>query len=171
MTLPLQWAWDPGKRPSTDWVLMQTAFAWSTKSTCPRAQVGAVVSRDGRSFSSGYNGAPKGMKHCDHGCNCKPDPFEPILLNSDHMEGCNSQKPCKNVVHAEANALAFAARYGVGTDGAEIHCTRIPCLNCAGLIINAGIARVVWYEEHRDMEGLLRLGEAGLEVIRWSYEG
>jgi dCMP deaminase len=163
--------WDAKNRPSTDWVLMTTAMSWAEKSTCPRAQVGAVISREGRSFSSGYNGAPKGMPHCNHSCTCKnDDPFEPVLLNSDHIQGCLSQQPCKNVVHAEANAIAFAARYGVGTDGAEIHCTRIPCLTCAGLIINAGIIRVVWYEEHRDMEGLLRLGEAGLEVIRWSHE-
>lgn len=159
-------------RPSTDEVLMTTAFAWAAKSTCTRAQVGAVVSRNGRSFSSGYNGAPSRMPHCDHSCDCPRQAFEshpnyPIV----HRPACPSQRPCLNVVHAEANAIAFAARYGVGTDGADIHCTRIPCLACAGLIINAGIVRVVWYEEHRDMEGLRRLGEAGLEVIRWNYEG
>lgn len=154
-----------GDRPSTDWVLMQTAFSWAEKSTCPRAAVGAVISREGRSFSSGYNGAPKGMKHCNHICNCNP-----IREGRVHRKDCLSFQPCSNVVHAEANAIAFAARYGVATNGADIHCTRIPCLTCAGLIINAGIVRVVWYEEHRDMEGLLRLGEAGLEVIRWSHE-
>jgi dCMP deaminase len=79
-------------------------------------------------------------------------------------------KPCNNVVHAEANAIAFAAKYGVGVDGAEIHTTRVPCMACAGSIINAGIRRVVWYEEHRDMDGFLRLGEAGLEVIRYDHE-
>lgn len=171
MTLQrVSWGWSPDNRPSTDWVLMQTAFAWAEKSTCPRAQVGAVVSRDGRGFSSGYNGAPKGMKHCDHSCDCIYRGLSYEILNSDHEPKCRSQIPCKNVVHAEANAIAFAARHGVGTDGADIHCTRIPCMSCAGLIINAGIQRVVWYEEHRDMDGLLRLGEAGVEVIRWSHE-
>lgn len=155
-------------RPSTDHVLMTTAFAWAEKSTCPRAQVGAVISRQGRSFSSGYNGAPSGMPHCDHRCDCG-SMF--ATRDGEHKYNCAKLKPCINVVHAEANAIAFAARYGVGTDGADIHCTRIPCLACAGLIINAGIVRVVWYEEHRDMEGLRRLGEAGLEVIRWNYEG
>lgn len=156
----------PRIRPSTDAVLMTTAFAWAQKSTCDRAQVGAVISRDGRSFSSGYNGAPKGMPHCDHSCDCKG---LTLWDNPNHPVNCRSQQPCRNVVHAEANAIAFAARFGVGTHDAEIHCTRIPCLACAGLIINAGIRRVVWYEEHRDMDGLLRLGEAGLEVIRWNY--
>lgn len=159
------------ERPTTDWVLMSTAFAWAEKSTCDRAQVGAVISRAGRSFSSGYNGAPKGMPHCDHSCTCPRANFETQPgYPFTHRPDCRWLQPCKNVVHAEANAIAFAARYGVGTDGAEIHCTRIPCMTCAGLIINAGITRVVWYEEHRDMEGLLRLGEAGLEVIRWSHE-
>ena len=162
--------WSPENRPSTDWVLMQNALDWATKSTCPRAQVGAVISRNGRSFSSGYNGAPKGMPHCNHSCDCVYHNLSYPILNSDHEPDCRSLQPCRNVVHAEANAIAFAARYGVGTDGAEIHCTRIPCMTCAGLIINAGIARVVWYEEHRDMDGLVRLGEAGLEVIRWSQE-
>lgn len=154
-------------RPSTDWVLMTTAFAWAEKSTCTRAQVGAVISRLGRSFSSGYNGAPSGMPHCDH-TECQCD-YPKHKLGADPE--CPKHGPCLNVVHAEANAIAFAARYGVGTDGAEIHCTRVPCLTCAGLIINAGIKRVVWYEEHRDMTGLVRLGEAGLDVVRWNDEG
>lgn len=161
--------WDPNQRPPTDWVLMNSAMLWAQKSTCSRAQVGAVISRHGRTLSSGYNGAPAGMPHCDHGCNCS-GPLTPIL-NSDHEPGCHSQQPCRNVVHAEVNAINFAARYGVGIDGAEIHTTRVPCMTCAGSIINSGISRVVWYEEHRDMDGLVRLGEAGLEVIRWKYEG
>jgi dCMP deaminase len=74
------------------------------------------------------------------------------------------------VVHAEANAIIFAAKYGVGIDRAEVHTTRVPCMNCAGMIINAGIKRVVWLAEHRDMEGFLRLGQAGLEVIRYGHE-
>jgi dCMP deaminase len=74
------------------------------------------------------------------------------------------------VVHAEANAIAFAAKYGTSIERADLYTTRIPCLNCAGMIINAGIKRVVWGEEHRDMTGLRRLGEAGLEVIRYTHD-
>jgi dCMP deaminase len=156
----------PDGRPPTDWVLMNSAFLWSQKSTCTRAQVGAVISRNGRSLSSGYNGAPAGMKHCDHSeCLCRYPEFK---LGADPQ--CPKHGPCTNVVHAETNAINFAARYGVGIDGAEIHTTKIPCLPCAGSIINAGISRVVWYEEHRDMDGLVRLGEAGLEVVRWGRE-
>jgi dCMP deaminase len=160
-------------RPSTDWVLMNSAFLWKQRSTCTRAQVGVVISRNGRILASGYNGSPSGMDHCDHTCYC-PTPLgieNHPSYPKQHMPDCRAYAPCTNVVHAEANALAFAARYGVGVEGADLHTTRVPCLPCAGMIINAGIVRVVWDEEHRDMKGLIRLGEAGLEVIRWSREG
>lgn len=152
------------KRPSTDWVLMNSAFLWKQRSTCTRAQVGAVISRNGRILASGYNGSPSGMEHCDHSCDCGG-------RYGIHLQSCQSMYPCQNVVHAEANAFAFAARYGVGVQGADLHTTRVPCMTCAGMIINAGIGRVVWHEEHREMEGFLRLSEAGLEVIRWNGEG
>lgn len=150
-------------RPPRDWVLMQSAILWGKRSTCSRAKVGVVISRNGRILSSGYNGAPAGMNHCDHSCNCGRDRGYCIMP-------CRSLEPCTNVVHAEANAIAFAAKYGVGIEGAELHTTRVPCLTCAGLIINAGIKRVVWDEEHREMVGFMRLCEAGLEVIRYVYE-
>lgn len=156
-------------RPSTDWVLMNSAFLWKQRSTCTRAQVGAVISRNGRILASGYNGAPSGMEHCDHSCTCEDSRVTAGL--EPHFSDCRQGQPCKNVVHAEANAFAFAARYGVGVQGADLHTTRVPCMTCAGMIINAGIGRVVWHEEHREMEGFLRLSEAGLEVIRWNGEG
>lgn len=106
------------------------------------------------------------MKHCDHSCDCLYQLMDPEL-KPGHTPECRSQQPCKNVVHAETNAIAFAARYGVATLGAELHTTRVPCLPCAGNLISAGIVRVVWLEEHRDMEGWERLAQAGLEVVRW----
>lgn len=151
-------------RPTTQAILMASANIWASRSTCTRASVGTVIAREGRILSSGYNGAPAGMDHCNHSCNCA---HLEIRHRGPHEADCASQQPCKNVVHAEANAIAFAAKYGVGIQGAELHTTRIPCLNCAGMIINAGIRKVVWGEEHRDMEGLLRLGQANLEVIRY----
>lgn len=155
-------------RPSRDEVLMSTALLWSERSTCSRAQVGCVVSRDGRSLSTGYNGAPANMPHCDHSCDCGESvPGNAWPKSQPHQSFCRAQTPCTNVIHAEANAITFAARYGVGTDGAEIHTTRVPCMTCAGLIINAGITRVVWVEEHRDMTGWERLAKAGVDVVRW----
>lgn len=150
-------------RPDRNYVLMHSAILWGQRSTCSRASVGVVISKDGRILSSGYNGAPAGMAHCNHSCDCGQE-------NGYCINQCRSLQPCSNVVHAEANAIAFAAKYGVGVDGAELHTTRVPCLACAGLIINAGITRVVWKEEHREMRGYLRLGEAGIEVIRYDHE-
>lgn len=155
------------ERPSTDWVLMNSAFIWQHRSTCSRAQVGAVISRNGRILATGYNGAPSGMEHCDHSCSCG-SMF--ATRDGEHQYNCRRLEPCRKSVHAEANAFNFAARYGVGVDGAELHTTRVPCLTCAGSIINAGIRRVVWHEEHREMDGFLLLGQAGLEVVRWESE-
>lgn len=157
-------------RPDRDTILMGSAMLWAQRSTCPRAQVGVVISRDGRILSTGYNGAPSGMSHCDHTCTCDSWTSDKWPGREMHVPGCASQQPCDNVVHAEGNAIAFAARHGVGVMGAELHTTRVPCMNCAGMIINAGIVRVVWHEEHREMGGFLRLGHAGLEVVRYGHD-
>jgi dCMP deaminase len=152
------------ERPPRDWVLMKSAQLWMRRSTCSRAQVGAVISREGRILASGYNGAPRGMEHCDHSCGCAE--VEPILPNW-HYSDCTAQRPCDASVHAEVNAIAFATRYGTKIEDAELHTTRIPCRNCAGSLVNAGIKRVVWIEEHRDMTGQILLLDAGIDVVRY----
>lgn len=145
-------------RPSRDHTLMETARLWAEHSTCSRLAVGAVVSRDGRSFSTGYNGAPAGMPHCDHAeCACDY-PAHP--LGGDPL--CPKHGACRTAVHAELNALMFAARYGLATEGAEIHTTHQPCLNCAMAIVNAGVVRVVFLHPYRDNGGLDLLKAAGV---------
>jgi dCMP deaminase len=119
-------------RPNRETTLLGTAYLWADRSTCARLKVGCVISRDGRILVQGYNGAPAGMPHCDY-------PHEP--------EDCLA-------VHAEANAIAFAARWGVMLEGAMLTCTHQPCLNCARLIINAGISRVIFSEPYRLKDGL-----------------
>jgi dCMP deaminase len=111
--------------------------------TCNRLQVGAVIARNFRIISTGYNGAAQGQPHCDE--MCYPD-----------------GPPCKNAVHAEANAVAFAARYGYATDGAIIVSTDSPCLDCARLVINAGIKGVYYTREYRDLRPLKELQAAGV---------
>lgn len=150
-------------RPSRDQLLMRTALLWAERSTCSRAQVGVIISREGRTLTTGYNGTPAGMEHCDHTCICGS------LYIDEHTDVCPAEKPCMEAVHAEANAVAWAARYGVGLMGADLHTSRVPCLNCAGLIINAGIARVLWAEEHRDMSGISRLRKAGVIVVKFNH--
>jgi dCMP deaminase len=135
-------------RPNRETTLLGTAYLWADRSTCARLKVGCVISRDGRILVQGYNGAPAGMPHCDY-------PHEP--------EDCLA-------VHAEANAIAFAARWGVMLEGAMLTCTHQPCLNCARLIINAGISRVIFSEPYRLKDGLRLLQEAGIEVLKFHAE-
>lgn len=125
-------------------MMMAIAQSVSLRGTCPRLQVGAVISREGRVLSLGYNGAPSGLPHCHH------------------LEG---EGGCTRAVHAEANAVVWAARIGVAILGAEIHITHMPCLNCARLIINAGIMRVMYSQPYRLTEGIELLNEAGVEVV------
>jgi dCMP deaminase len=135
-----------------DHVLMTVAFAMARRATCNRNHVGSVIAVDGRIISSGYNGPPAGMPHCAH------------TVNS--ARSTRAEDGCRDAVHAEANAIAFAARHGVPTQGATLYTTLTPCLACAMLIINAGITCVVWCEAYRNAAGMRLLANAGLSTRR-----
>jgi dCMP deaminase len=130
-------------RPTREETLLQVAGLFAQRSTCSRLSVGAVIARDGRILTTGYNGSPAGMAHCEH----------------------EKDEPCAAAVHAEMNAIAFAAREGVATNGAEMFLTHAPCLNCAKLIINAGIVMVYYRSSFRDMNGVHLLKEANVGVF------
>lgn len=157
-------------RRSRDDVLMDTAHVWADRSTCTRNSVGAVISLDSRIISTGYNGAPAGLPHCDHTCTCVK--FNPAtgrqiirLVPGDHdSDHCPALGACKVAVHAEANAIAFAARHGLATAGGVVHVTLSPCYACAQLIVNAGLTRVVYARSYRDVTGIELLGQAGVKV-------
>ncbi len=145
---------------------MSTAYLWAARSTCSRLQVGCVIHREGRILVQGYNGAPAGLEHCDHTCTC-PRPEYPYINEHQeevHRMGCPAPMPCTRSVHAEQNAISFAARWGVGLEGAELYCTNQPCLACAQTIINAGISRVLYAEPYRLRAGHELLEEAGIGV-------
>jgi dCMP deaminase len=152
---------------------MDTAFIWADRSTCDRLHVGCVIHRDGRILVQGYNGAPAGLTHCNHNCDCPAEIFrsridDAVKLNFDavkHREICNSLKPCTRAVHAEQNAISFAARWGVGLEGAEASVTHQPCVSCAQSLINAGIVRVTYTNSYRLKDGVSLLREAGIEVL------
>jgi dCMP deaminase len=129
-------------RPSQADMLLAVAATVATRATCSRLAVGAVLARDGRILSTGYNGAPAGRPHCQH----------------------LDDQPCTVAVHAEANALVFAARHGVATLDATLYATHAPCQACAGLIINAGISAVVYAHPFRSAAGLNLLRSAGIHV-------
>jgi dCMP deaminase len=139
-------------RRSRDQMLMMMAEAAAGRSTCSRLNVGAVIALDNRPISTGYNGAPAGVAHCDH---------------REH-QGVWNEGGCKIAVHAEANAIIFAARHGVAIAGAELFSTHEPCLACCNMIINAGITRVVFLHPYRDHAGLELLNSVGMLTIGYS---
>lgn len=135
------------ERPPMDETLMAIASLMAERSTCQRAHVGAVIALEGRIITTGFNGAPAGLPHCDH-----DDSFMP---------------PCVNAVHAETNAIAFAAKHGLTIKDATIFTTHSPCIPCAQLIINAGIIRVVAGQLYRVSAGWTLLQNAGITTERW----
>lgn len=103
------------------------------------------------------------MPHCNHNrCTCPLDPPPGDLS----FYQCPMHGACRTAVHAELNALMFAAKYGLATDGGELHTTHQPCLNCAMAIVNAGIIRVVYENPYRDNGGLDLLKAADVQVVR-----
>lgn len=154
-------------RPSRDQACMEVAKVFALRGTCSRAQVGVVIARDGRVLVTGYNGAPAGLPHCDHTCDCLPDEVwhgnEPV--REVHEPNCKSEQPCLIAVHGEANAIAYAARHGIQVEGATLYTTLTPCLACAMLIINAGIKKVFAAQPYRDTSGHDLLQRAGVDII------
>lgn len=142
-------------------MLLEIAGVYATRSTCSRLAVGALVVRDGRILTTGYNGSPAGMNHCTHTCDCGGK----AGFAESHWPACRHLKACVEAVHAEANAIAFAARYGMSTDCSEMFVTHSPCEACAKLIINAGIRRVTYRIEFRSMAGIDLLEKAGVETL------
>ena len=126
-------------RPSWDSYFMAIATAVSTRATCPRRSVGAVIVKDKRILATGFNGSPPGHPHCtEAGC----------WIDDGH---------CVRVIHAENNAVIQGARYGISLEGAECYCTTLPCLGCAKVLVSAGITKVIYESEYRPDERLSEL--------------
>ena len=123
---------------------LRMARIWAENSYCQRRQVGALVVKDKMIISDGYNGTPTG--------------FENVCEDEN-----NVSKPY--VLHAEANAITKLARSSNNSDGATIYITASPCIECAKLIIQAGIRRVVYGEKYRLTDGIDLLQRAGIEVV------
>lgn len=121
-------------RPSWDSYFLAIADLVSTRSTCSRAQVGAVLVRDRRIVACGYNGAPAGERHCNHTGSEKS-----VFKNSYDL--CNGH--CAIAVHAEANAIADCARRGISCDGCTLYVTKEPCDTCLKLIKSAGVTTII----------------------------
>jgi dCMP deaminase len=141
------------ERLSRDEVSMQIAHVVAQRGTCSRARVGAVISRDGRVLATGYNGPPSGLPHCTDPSGCTD-------------EQRVAEGGCSRSVHAEANCIAFAARHGIATEGANLYTTHLPCLKCAELIVNAGIKSVYYSMDYRIKDGEVLLRAAGVDIIK-----
>ena len=132
------------KQHKFDLRYLQMARIWAQNSYCQRRQVGALVVKDGMIISDGYNGTPSG--------------FENVCEDEN-----NVTKPY--VLHAEANAITKLAHSSNNSDGSTIYITASPCIECAKLIIQAGIKRVVYGEQYRLTDGIDLLKRAGIETI------
>lgn len=127
-------------RPNWNQYFMDAVHQKASRATCLRGQVGAVIVKNQHEIATGYNGAPRGLPHClDVGC----------LLHESILPDGSKDVNCTRIVHAEANAISQAARFGTSIDGAEMYVTHSPCIHCIKLIVNAGIWRVFYRKPYR----------------------
>ena len=142
------------KRPSWDEYFMEMAELTRARTTCLRRGVGAVIVKNNRVIATGYNGVPKGMRHCSEtGC----------LRQKLGVPSGKQHELCR-ALHAEQNAIIQAACLGVPIEGSTLYCTTSPCVICTKMIINAGIKRVVIKEPYPDPLAEEMIKEAGIQV-------
>ncbi len=145
-----------GKRPAWNEYFADIADLISRRSTCRRRSVGAVLVREKRVLATGYNGAPTGLRHClDLGC----------MRQNMKIPSGERHELCRGL-HAEQNAIIQAALHGVSVNGSSLYCTNHPCVICAKMIINAGIAEVIYRDGYMDEMAKEMLSEAGIKVAQ-----
>lgn len=144
------------RRPSWDEYFMDMAVLTAKRSTCLRRQVGAVIVKDKHIIATGYNGAPRGVPHCDEKGGCLRQQLN--VPSGERHELCRA-------LHAEQNAIIQAATLGQSIEGGTIYVTNQPCVICAKMIINAGIRRIVVKEGYPDELAVEILREAGLSIM------
>ncbi len=142
---------------------MDMAELVSTWTSCARKgrAIGAVIVKDKRILTTGYNGAPSGIFNCRDKGYCMRD--ELGIKSGTQQEKCYA-------VHAEQNAIAQAAKKGISVDGATLYCTHQPCTICTRIIINSGIARVVYKHPYPDEFSMELFNEAGIPVEQFVEE-
>ena len=150
-------------KPSFDDIYMELAENLAKRSHCVKAQVGAVLTKDTRIVSLGYNGPPAGTHNCDE---VWPE------------EGCprDSKGSCSLALHAEQNAILYASKNNVSVEGATLYVTLSPCIACARVIFTTGIRKVYYLHSYADFKGLKMdegvdfLQKFGVEVIRYKKQ-
>ena len=151
---------DPMNRPSWEEYFMDITALVAKRSTCIRRSVGAVIVKDKRILSTGYNGAPSGIAHCTEvGC----------LRESLLVPSGERHELCRGI-HAEQNAIIQAAYHGVSIKDAALFCTNLPCSICTKMIINAGIKTIYYQDGYADPMSLEMFGEAGVRVVEIGHQ-
>lgn len=144
-------------RPTWDEYFMNLLDVIQTRSTCLRRQVAAVIVKDKQIISTGYNGSPRGIKHCDE-VGCLREKMD--IPSGERHELCRG-------THAEQNAIIQASLHGVSIDKADIYITCSPCVLCTKMLINSGIKRIVYRGDYPDTLSLEMLNEAGVELVKF----
>lgn len=144
-------------RPSWDEYFMEITKLVAKRSTCLRRQVGAILVKDRRILTTGYNGSPQGLAHCSEvGC----------LREKLNVPSGERNELCRGI-HAEQNALVQAALHGVSIQGAVLYVTHQPCVVCAKMLINAGIKEIVTLGDYPDELARELLAEAGIRIRKF----
>lgn len=144
------------ERPTFDEYFLDFAKLAAKRSTCLRRQVGAVIVKDKHVIATGYNGAPRKLKHCGELGGCLREELK--IPSGERHEVCRA-------LHAEQNAIIQAATLSTSIEGATIYITHQPCSICAKMLINAGIERIVVGDSYPDKLANELLNEAGLSIV------
>ena len=143
-------------RPSWENYFMGITALVAKRSTCLRRSVGAIIVKDKRILTTGYNGAPSGIRHClEVGC----------LREQLNVASGERHELCRGI-HAEQNAIIQAAFHGVSIKDSTLFCTNLPCSICAKMIINAGIKKIYYQSGYADSISEDMLQEASVELIK-----
>jgi dCMP deaminase len=145
-------------RPSWHEYFMQITELVGTRATCLRRKVGAVIVRDRRILTTGYNGPPQNITHCEDRGGCLRDELN--IPSGQRME-------LSRAIHAEQNAIIQAAKVGISIQDSTLYVTTHPCFTCAKMLINAGVKKIIYKDGYPDEFAREILEEAGVEVIQF----
>jgi len=142
------------ERPTYDDYFMEMAHVVSKRSTCMRRKVGAILVKDKHILSTGYNGAPKGLRHCSEvGC----------LREKRNIPSGERHELCRGL-HAEQNVIIQAAVFGVSIKGSTLYCTNTPCIVCVKMLINAGVIEILYSGDYPDDLAKKMLKESNIKI-------
>lgn len=136
---------------------MEMAHVVAKRSTCVRRKVGAILVKEKHILSTGYNGAPKGLRHCSEtGC----------IRDDQNIPSGERHELCRGL-HAEQNAIIQAAVFGVSIKGSVLYCTNTPCVVCVKMLINAGVGEIIYAGDYPDDLAKRMMEESKLKIKRF----